>query len=135
VITGILNLIPYVGITLAGLLSILATLSGSTDLSIIAGVLVVNVIVQFFDNNILVPLVVSSKVKINAFVSLVSIITGGAIGGVAGMFLAIPLIALLKVVFDRIDFLEPWGFVMGDNLPKNNKVVKIKIPFWGKKTK
>jgi predicted PurR-regulated permease PerM len=135
VITGILNLIPYVGITLAGLLSILATLSGSTDLSIIAGVLVVNVIVQFFDNNILVPLVVSSKVKINAFVSLVSIITGGAIGGVAGMFLAIPLIAVIKVVFDRIDFLEPWGFVMGDNLPKNNKVVKIKIPFWGKKTK
>jgi predicted PurR-regulated permease PerM len=82
-----------------------------------------------------VPLVVSSKVKINAFVSLVSIITGGAIGGVAGMFLAIPLIAVIKVVFDRIDFLEPWGFVMGDNLPKNNKVVKIKIPFWGKKTK
>ncbi len=129
VITGILNLIPYVGITIAGLLSIVATLGGSTDLSIIVGVVIVNVVVQFFDNNILVPMVVSSKVKINAFVSLVSIITGGAIGGVAGMFLAIPIIAIIKVIFDRIEFLEPWGYVMGDNLKQSQKVIKIKIPF------
>ena len=129
VITGVLNLIPYVGITLAGFLSIIATLSGSTDLSIVAGVLIVNVIVQFFDNNILVPLVVSSKVKINAFVSLLSIIAGGAIGGVAGMFLAIPLLAIIKVIFDRVEFLKPWGFVMGDNLRQNQKTGKLKIPF------
>lgn len=135
VITGVLNLIPYVGITLAGLLSIIATLSGSTDLSIVVGVLAVNIIVQFFDNNILVPLVVSSKVKINAFVSLLSIIVGGAIGGVAGMFLAIPLIAIIKVIFDRVEFLKPWGFVMGDNLPSTTKKVKLKFPFFkGSKT-
>ncbi|MFM9945125.1 MAG: AI-2E family transporter, partial [Bacteroidia bacterium] len=130
VITGILNLLPYVGILLAGILSIIATLSGSTDLSIIVGVLIVNVVVQFIDNNFLVPLVVSSKVKINALVSILSIIIGGAIAGVAGMFLAIPIIAILKVIFDRVDFLEPWGFVMGDNLSKPKKIGKIKIPFF-----
>jgi len=128
VITGILNLIPYVGITLAGLLSIIATLTGSTDLSMVLGVLIVNIVVQFLDNNFLVPLVVSSKVKVNALVSLVGILAGGAIAGVAGMFLAIPIIAILKVIFDRIDFLEPWGYLMGDNLPKTSNWGKIKLP-------
>ncbi len=133
VITGILNLIPYIGITIAAILSIFATLTGSTDLSLIFGVMLVNAIVQFFDNNILVPMVVSSKVKINAFVSIISIIIGGAIAGVAGMFMAIPLLAIIKVIFDRIGFLEPWGYLMGDNLPVNQKVVKIKIPFFKSK--
>jgi predicted PurR-regulated permease PerM len=133
IITGLLNMIPYIGITIAGVLSIFATLTGSTDTSLIIGVIVVNVIVQFFDNNVLVPLVVSSKVQINAFVSLISILIGGAIGGVIGMFLAIPLVAIFKVIFDRIDFLEPYGYVMGDNLPKTKKLPRLKLPFFKNK--
>lgn len=128
VITGILNLIPYIGITIAALLSIIATLTTSTNLSIILGVIIVNVVVQFLDNNILVPLIVSSKVKINALVSIVGIIIGGALAGVSGMFLAIPIIAVLKVIFDRIDGLKPWGILLGDNLTKTFEWGKIKFP-------
>jgi predicted PurR-regulated permease PerM len=54
IITGILNLIPYVGILIAGILTILSSLTGSPDLSIILGVIGVNVVVQIIDNNILV---------------------------------------------------------------------------------
>jgi len=118
VITGVLNMIPYIGILVAGCISILATLTSTAEVSVIIGVVVVNALVQLIDNNLLVPMVVSSKVKINAFVSIVAIIIGGALGGVAGMFLAIPFIAILKVVFDRIEAFEPWGFLMGDDLPK-----------------
>lgn len=118
VITGVLNMIPYIGILVAGGLSIFATLTSTADVSIIFGVIGVNIVVQLIDNNLLVPLVVSSKVKINAFVSIVAIIIGGAVAGVSGMFLAIPLIAILKVIFDRIEVFEPWGFLMGDDLPK-----------------
>ena len=132
-ITGILNLIPYLGILIAGLLSIVATLSGSTDLSVIVSVVVVNVVVQFIDNNFLVPLVVSSKVKINALISIVSIIIGGAIAGVAGMFLAIPILAILKVIFDRVEFLEPWGYVMGDHSVAEKKPFKMKFALFKKK--
>lgn len=130
IITGILNLIPYVGILFAGILSIVASLTSSTELSIVIGVIVVNVIVQFIDNNILVPMIVSSKVEINAFVSIVGIIIGGSVAGIAGMFLAIPLIAILKVIFDRIDELEPWGYLMGDDLPKTYEWHKIKLPLY-----
>jgi predicted PurR-regulated permease PerM len=128
VITGLLNLIPYVGILIAGVLGIIATLTTSTDFSSIIGVIVVNTIVQLIDNNIIVPLVVSSKVRINAIVSVIGIVIGGSLAGVAGMFLAIPVIAILKVIFDRIESLEPWGFLLGDNLPKTFEFASIKFP-------
>lgn len=117
-ITGLLNLIPYIGILIAGILSIIASLTGTTDLSIIAGIILVNVIVQLLDNNLLVPLIVSSKVEINAIASIVGIIVGGLLGGITGMFLAIPLLAILKVIFDRVEGLKPWGYLLGNDLPK-----------------
>jgi predicted PurR-regulated permease PerM len=130
VITGILNLIPYIGILFAGIISIVASLTGSPDLSMIFGVIAVSVIVQLIDNNILVPMIVSSKVEINAFVSIIGIIIGGAIAGVSGMFLAIPMLAILKVIFDRIEYLEPWGYFMGDHLPKTYTWRNIKLPLF-----
>lgn len=130
VITGVLNLIPYIGITIAGVLSIIASLTGSTDLSVIIGVVVVNIVVQLIDNNLLVPMIVSSKVQINALVSIVGIIIGGALGGFSGMFLAIPIIAILKVIFDRIAPLEPWGYLMGDDLPKTYEWHRIRFPLY-----
>jgi predicted PurR-regulated permease PerM len=134
IITGILNLIPYIGILFAGVLSIVASLTGTPDLSIMVGVIVVNIIVQLIDNNILVPMIVSSKVEINAFVSIIGIIIGGTISGISGMFLAIPILAILKVIFDRIESLEPWGYLMGDHLPKTYTWHNIKLPLFDSDT-
>ena len=127
VLTGLLNLIPYLGILVAMVISMVATLTGTPDLSMILSVIIVTIIVQLIDNNILVPLVVSSKVEINAMASIVGIIIGGAIAGIPGMFLAIPIIAILKVVFDRIEPLKPWGYLMGDDLPKTYEWRSIRL--------
>ena len=83
--------------------------------------------ISYIDNNILVPLVVSSKVEINAFASIIGILVGGSLAGIGGMFLAIPIIAILKVIFDNVPSLNPWGYLLGDDLPK--------IPQWYKKVK
>ncbi|SHH38668.1 AI-2E family transporter [Flavobacterium johnsoniae] len=117
-ITGILNLIPYIGILVAGIITVLASLTGSAEISMILGILIVNIIVQFIDNNLLVPLIINTKVEINAFVSIMGIIVGGAAAGISGMFLAIPLLAILKIIFDRIESLEPWGYLMGNHIPR-----------------
>lgn len=117
-ITGILNMIPYIGIIIAGLITVLSSLTGTPELSVFISIIVVNIIVQFIDNNILVPLIINSKVEINALVSIVGIIIGGAVAGISGMFLAIPLLAIVKIIFDRIEPLEPWGYVMGNHMPK-----------------
>lgn len=131
VLTGLLNLIPYLGIFVAMIISIFATLTGTPDVSMIIGVIIVTVVVQLVDNNILVPLVVSSKVEINAMASIVGIIIGGALAGIPGMFLAIPTIAILKVIFDRIESLKPWGYLMGDDLPKTYEWHNIRLPDYG----
>jgi predicted PurR-regulated permease PerM len=128
VITGILNLIPYIGILIAAVITILATLINSTDFSIILGVLGLSILVQFIDNNLLVPRIVGNKVRINALVSMLGVVIGGSIAGVAGMFLAIPLIAILKVVCDRIQPLAPFGYLMGDDVSKIYTWGKINLP-------
>lgn len=128
VITAILNLIPYIGIMVASAIAVLATLVNSSELSVVIGVLGLSILVQFIDNNILVPKIIGNKVRINALVSIVGVIIGGALAGVAGMFLAIPMIAILKVIFDRIEALSPWGLLMGDDLPKTYKWHKFELP-------
>jgi len=84
----------------------------------ILSILLVNVVVQLIDNNLLVPLIINSKVEINAFVSIMGIIIGGSAAGISGMFLAIPLLAILKIIFERIESLEPWGYLMGNHMPR-----------------
>jgi predicted PurR-regulated permease PerM len=133
VITALLNLIPYIGILIAGSITILATLINSTSISLILGVIILNTVVQLIDNNFIVPKIVGNKVRINALASIVGVIVGGAIAGVAGMFLAIPIVAILKVIFDRIDSLEAWGFLMGD-LPQSHSKQKYKLSFFRNKS-
>ncbi|TDO71276.1 putative PurR-regulated permease PerM [Flavobacterium chryseum] len=128
-ITGLLNLIPYIGIVIAGIITVLASLTGTFETSVILSILIVNVIVQLIDNNLLVPLIINSKVEINAFVSILGIIIGGAAAGISGMFLAIPLLAIVKIIFERIESLEPWGYLMGNHMPKKFtwRVRKVKV--------
>ena len=117
VIGALLNLVPYIGGLIAIILPVLmATLTedGYTTQLLIIGAYM---LIQFIDNNILVPRIVSSKVKINALASILAVLLGGALWGFSGMFLSIPFIAVLKIVFDHIDSLKPWGKLLGDQIP------------------
>lgn len=114
VIAAMLNLIPYIGILVALLLPVIMSFSSGQPIDAL-WVVVAFIIVQFIDNNIIVPRIVASKVRINALASIVVTIIGGAIWGIAGMFIAIPAIAVAKVVFDHIPQLEPLGYLLGDD--------------------
>lgn len=122
VIGALLNIIPYIGGVIAVALPMLVALATKTPVSAV-WVLVVYLIVQFIDNNFFVPKIVASKVKINALISIVVVLIGGALWGVAGMFLSIPLTAIIKVIFDRIEQLKPFGFLLGDNQPDIGKTI------------
>nr|WP_294861339.1 AI-2E family transporter [uncultured Fluviicola sp.] len=125
-LVSLLNLIPYVGILVANFLSCLISLSNNPNLEqSVLGVLAVIGAVQLIDNNVILPRVVGSKVRINALASILCVIIGGTLAGVPGMFLAIPITAILKVVFDAVPNLEPYGYLLGDELPKSL--------FWTKK--
>jgi predicted PurR-regulated permease PerM len=120
VIFAFLNLIPYVGALLGNVIAVILTLTSSSELWPIATVVGVIAGVQFLDNNILMPRIVGSKVKINAFFAILGVIIGGNIGGVAGMFLSMPMIAVLKVIFDRTEMFMHWGVLLGDERPEHS---------------
>jgi predicted PurR-regulated permease PerM len=130
VIGAILNMIPYIGGLIAILLPVLMATITKDGYSTQLGVIGAYMLIQFIDNNFLVPNIVSSKVQINALVSILVVLLGGALWGVSGMFLSIPMIAIVKIIFDRIDDLKPWGRLLGDDIPVEDMRGRR---FWNKK--
>lgn len=124
VIGGILNMIPYLGGIVAISLPVLMATVTKDGYDTQLWIIVAYTIIQFVDNNILVPNIVSSKVKINALVSIIIVLMGGALWGLSGMFLSIPFIAILKIIFDRVDGLKPWGALLGTDIPAEHAGVK-----------
>jgi predicted PurR-regulated permease PerM len=120
VIFAILNLIPYLGALLGNIIGVLLTLTSSQEIWPIYAVLITIAAVQFLDNNILMPRIVGSKVKINALASIVGVLVGGALAGILGMFLSLPIIAIVKIVCDRSNNLRQWGVLFGDERPKQS---------------
>ncbi|HVG16434.1 MAG TPA: AI-2E family transporter [Chitinophagaceae bacterium] len=116
-IFAVLNLIPYVGALLGNVIGVVLTLSSTQEVTPIFIVIGTIAFVQFLDNNILMPRIVGSKVKINALATIVGVIIAGAIAGISGMFLSLPVIAVLKIVFDRTNNLKQWGVLLGDERP------------------
>ncbi len=117
VLGALLNFIPYVGGLAAIALPVLMAFVTKDGLGYPAGVVAVYMLIQFVDNHFLIPRIVASKIKVNALVAIVGVLVGNAVGGVAGMFLALPVIAILKIIFDRIESLRPWGLLLGDEEP------------------
>lgn len=117
VIGAILNMIPYIGGLIAIALPVLMATVTKDGFSTQLGIIIAYAIIQFIDNNILVPRIVSSKVQINALVSIFVVLLGGALWGVSGMFLSIPTVAILKIIFDRVEGMKPWGKLLGDEVP------------------
>jgi putative permease len=121
-ITGLFNIIPYIGIFSALVISSLVTFATATVISKVILVVVTLIIVHLIDSNILLPVVVGSKVRINALVTVLGVIIGEMIWGIPGMFLSIPVIAVFKIIFDRVEGLQSWGIILGDEDYKQNKL-------------
>lgn len=113
VITGVFNVLPYVGIFSSLLIIALITFATSSFTNVLL-ICVAIVVIHMVDSNFIVPKVVGSKVKINSMFAMMAIILGEMIWGISGMFLAIPILAIIKIIFDRIQDLAPWGFLLGE---------------------
>jgi predicted PurR-regulated permease PerM len=114
ILGAILNIIPYLGGIIGVIIFMVIALVTKSPVYMIYVALLYSLI-QFIDNNYVMPKIVASRVQINAFVSVIIVFIGGAIWGLSGMFLSIPITAIIKVVFDHINSLKPWGFLLGDS--------------------
>lgn len=129
ILGALLNIIPYIGGIIATALAMIIAFITKDSLTYPILVLLVYLFIQFIDNNYIVPIVVASRVKINALISVIAVLIGGALWGISGMFLSIPLVAILKVIFDHIESLKPWGFLLGNIVPATptSSVIKKSI--------
>jgi len=121
IIGALLNMLPYIGGIIAIALPILMATVTRTGYTTQLGIIMAYIIIQFIDNNFLIPKIVSSKVQINALVSILIVLLGGALWGVAGMFLSIPFVAILKIICDRVEGMKPLGKLLGDEIPTKHK--------------
>ncbi len=124
IITALFNIVPYVGIFTALLLSALITFATAGISTPLLLVVITIVIIHLIDSNILLPFIVGSKVSINALVTVIGVVAGEMLWGLPGMFLSVPVIAMAKIVCDRIESLHPWAILIGHE-KEEKKVLKF----------
>jgi predicted PurR-regulated permease PerM len=121
VLAAVLNLIPYIGMFTATLFTVLVTLTTTDNTSDIIWIVVIFYSIHIVDVNFLMPKIVASRLRINALISILGVVIGGALTGISGLFLSIPAIALLKIICDEVEELKPWGMLMGDETTYSKK--------------
>jgi len=114
VLISMLNIIPYVGVLIGSLLPILMALLTFDAIGYTIAVAGVCILVQFFDNNFITPMVVGGSVSINPLTALIVLIISALIWGIPGMVLCMPITGMLKVICDNVDSLKPYGFLLGE---------------------
>lgn len=130
-LAALLLLIPYIGIIIGALIP--ATIALVTKDSYMYSVAVIGlfVFIQFIEGNFITPKITGSKVSINALVAIIAIIAFSMLWGTSGMILALPVVASIKIVFDAIPNLEPYGFVLGEPDDKHIKSeARIRLKKW-----
>ncbi len=117
IISALFNLIPYFGTWIGAVFPItFALLTGDTP-SLAVSVFLMYVVVQFTENNILTPNITGSYVRINPLITILSIIVGGIVWGVAGMLIVIPFMGTIKILFENIEPLKPYALLLGYERP------------------
>lgn len=100
IISGICNMIPYVGPIVGTILAaVMGLLSGSPIKALYA--IIAMLVVQQIDNNFLAPKIVGQSVGLHAVFTMLAILIGGNIGGLIGMLIAVPIAASIRVIFNN----------------------------------
>ncbi|GAA3950684.1 hypothetical protein GCM10022246_01490 [Pedobacter ginsengiterrae] len=118
VLCGLLEIVPFIGNLTGTGLTVLAVMAQGGDGKMVFGVLVTYFIVQFIQTYILEPIIVGEQVNINPLFTIMAIVLGEVVWGVAGMILAVPLLGMAKIICDSYPHLQPYGFLIGPENPK-----------------
>jgi predicted PurR-regulated permease PerM len=113
-LASLLMLLPYIGIAIGSILPALFALATKDSALYALGVVAWFQVVQFLEGNIITPNIVGSKVSINPLMAIIGILLGGMLFGLAGLIIALPFIATLKVIFDSNPNMEAFGFLIGE---------------------
>jgi predicted PurR-regulated permease PerM len=129
VFASLFSIIPYIGPILGIALPILVSLMSQNSPTLVLWVLAVFAVAQFIESYLLEPLVVGAEVHVNPFFTIVAVVAGSLLWGVPGLILAIPIVGIIRVIFDNFDSLQPYGYLIGQQETSygwNKAIEKIK---------
>ncbi len=113
-IAAIVTFVPYIGTFLGGFFPFIMALITENSFWPALGVIAVITLAQAFDNYVISPLVVGKNVNINPFFTIFILVVGGILWGIAGVILFLPLLGMVKIIFDNIEGLKPYAYLIGD---------------------
>lgn len=129
-LASLLMLLPYIGIAIGSILPALFALATRDSYWYAIGVVAWFQVVQFLEGNLITPNIVGGKVSINPLMAVIAILLGGMLFGLAGLILALPLTAVIKVLFDAIPSMKAFGFLIGEpekyHLKRHSTMVLLK---------
>lgn len=132
IMTGIINIIPYIGIIFCMLIAMLIAFATGTPTQVLFVVISV-IIIHAIDGNIIMPRIIGSKVKVNSLAVIIGLVLGEKMWGILGMLLTIPVLAMVKIIFDHIKELNAWGYLLGEEESIKKKSEKrrkrIRVPY------
>ncbi|MBC7916156.1 MAG: AI-2E family transporter [Pyrinomonadaceae bacterium] len=129
ILCGILEIVPFVGNLAGSGITLIMALSNGGG-SVAMGVIITYFLVQFLQTYIIEPLVVGGEVNINPLFTILALILGEELWGISGMILAIPLLGITKIVFDNVEALKPYGFLIGGEKKKKKSGFIDKVKGW-----
>jgi len=114
VIAALFSFIPYFGTFIGYSVPIVMAILTGTSPDLVISVVFQMIIVVFIEHNLLTPNIVGSYVKISPFIIILSVLFGGAVWGIPGMFIIVPIMAMAKVLCDEVPELNAYGYLMGE---------------------
>lgn len=115
-LAAVLGIIPYVGTVIGGLLPFMFAIATTESLWQPIMVIVLYMTVQFVEGNFITPKVLGGSVKLNALAAIVAVIIGSFFWGIAGVIIAIPLLAMVRIILTHIEPLRPIALLLSDDL-------------------
>jgi predicted PurR-regulated permease PerM len=114
ILCGLFEIVPFIGNIAGTTLTVLVTALHGGNPTVLIGIVVIYGVVQFIQGWVLEPFIVGSQVKMNALFTIVALVVGELIWGIPGIILAIPILAIFKILCDHIESLKPYGFLIGE---------------------
>ncbi|MFD1551129.1 hypothetical protein DNU06_03975 [Putridiphycobacter roseus] len=107
ILAGLLTLVPYVGVIISAAIPVAIAVLTKDSLWYALGVVGIFAVVQFLEGNFITPKIMGGQVEVNPLMVIVGIVIFGAIGGIVGMILTIPILALLKIIAKYVPGWKP----------------------------
>jgi len=113
VISGFLSVVPYLGVILAMVPPLTAGL-GQVNGAVMLGIVLTVFGLHVFALNVLYPKLIGKRLQLNPLAVTISLLFWGWLWGAMGLILAVPITAAMKIIFDNVDVMRPYGAWLGE---------------------